>query len=32
MEQIKLQCLCSVKPKDASGTNKMKTKLGYFRI
>ena len=28
MEQIKLQCLCSVEPKDVSGTNKIKTKLG----
>ena len=28
MEQYKLQCLCSVKPKDANGTSKIKTKLG----
>ena len=28
MEQIKLQCLCSVEPKDANGTSKIKTKLG----
>ena len=28
MEQIKLECLCSVKPKDVSGTSKIKTKLG----
>ena len=28
MEQFKLQCLCSVEPKDASGTSKIKTKLG----
>ena len=28
MEQFKLQCLCSVEPKDASGTGKIKTKLG----
>ena len=28
MEQIKLRCLCFVKPKDASGTSKIKTKLG----
>ena len=28
MEQIKLQCLCSVEPKDVSGTSKIKTKLG----
>ena len=27
-EQIKLQCLDSVEPKDASGTSKIKTKLG----
>ena len=30
MEQIKLQCLCSVVPKDVSGTSKIKTKLGTF--
>ena len=28
MEQIKLQCLCSVEPKDVTGTSKIKTKLG----
>ena len=28
MEQIQLQCLCSVEPKDVSGTSKIKTKLG----
>ena len=28
MEQFKLQCLCSVEPKDASGTSKIKCKLG----
>ena len=28
IEQIKLQCLCSVEPKDVSGTSKIKTKLG----
>ena len=28
MEQIKLQCLSSVAPKDVSGTSKIKTKLG----
>ena len=28
MEQIKLQCLCSVEPKHVSGTSKTKTKLG----
>ena len=28
MEQFKLQCLCSVEPKDARGTSKIKTKLG----
>ena len=28
MEQIKLQCLCSVELKDVSGTSKIKTKLG----
>ena len=28
MEQIKLQCLCSVEPEDGSGTIKIKTKLG----
>ena len=28
MEQIKLQCLCSVEPKDASVTSKIKTRLG----
>ena len=28
MEQIKLQCLGSVKPKDLSGTSKIKTKVG----
>ena len=28
MKQIKLQCLCSVEPKDVSGTSKIKTKLG----
>ena len=27
MEQIKIQCLCSVEPKDVSGTSKIKTKL-----
>ena len=27
-EQIKLQCLCSVEPKDVSGISKIKTKLG----
>ena len=27
MEQIELQCLCSVEPKDASRTSKIKTKL-----
>ena len=27
-EQIKLQCLRSVEPKDASGTSKIKSKLG----
>ena len=27
-EQIKLQCLCSVEPKDVRGTSKIKTKLG----
>ena len=27
MEQIKLQCHCSVEPKDVSGTSKIKTKL-----
>ena len=27
MEQIKLQCLCSVEPKDVSGTSKIKTNL-----
>ena len=27
MEQFKLQCLCSVEPKDASGTSKIKTIL-----
>ena len=27
MEQIKLQRLCSVEPKDVSGTSKIKTKL-----
>ena len=32
MEQIKLQCLCSVEPKDASGTSKIKSKLGYSCI
>ena len=28
MEQTKLQCHCSVEPKEASGTIKIKTKLG----
>ena len=28
MEQIRLHCLCSMEPKDVSGTNKIKTKLG----
>ena len=28
MEQIKLQCLCSVEPKEVSGTSKIKPKLG----
>ena len=28
MEQFKLECLCSVEPKNASGTSKIKTKLG----
>ena len=28
MGKIKLQCLCSVEPKDVSGTSKIKTKLG----
>ena len=28
MEQIKLQWLCSVEPKDVTGTSKIKTKLG----
>ena len=28
MEQIKLQCLCSLEPKYASATNKVKAKLG----
>ena len=28
MEQFKLKCLCSVQPKDANGTSKIKTKLG----
>ena len=28
LEQIKLQCLCSVEPKDASGTSKIKIKIG----
>ena len=28
MEQFKLQCLCSVEPKGASGNSKIKTKLG----
>ena len=28
MEQFKLQCFCSVEPKDASGTRKIQTKLG----
>ena len=28
IEKIKLQCLCSVESKDASGTSKIKTKLG----
>ena len=28
MEQFKLECLCSVEPKDASGTSKIKGKLG----
>ena len=27
MEQIKLQCLCFVEPKDVSGASKIKTKL-----
>ena len=27
MEKFKLQCLCSVEPKDASGTSKIKTIL-----
>ena len=28
LEQIKLQSLCSVEPKDASGTSKIKIKIG----
>ena len=32
MEQIKLQCLCSVKQKDSRGTSKTKTKLRNFYI
>ena len=28
MEQIRLQCLCPVKPKNISGTSKIKTKRG----
>ena len=28
MKQFKLQCLCSVEPKDESGTSKIKSKLG----
>ena len=28
MDQIKLQCLCSVKPKDVSGTSETQTILG----
>ena len=28
MEQIKVQCLYSVEPKNISGTSKIKTKLG----
>ena len=27
IEQIKVQCLCSVEPKDVKGTRKIKTKL-----
>ena len=27
MKQVKLQCLCSVEPKDVRGTSKIKTKL-----
>ena len=27
MEQIKLQCLCPVEPKEVSGTSKIKSKL-----
>ena len=29
---IKLQCLCSVEPKDASGTSAIKTKVGHYCI
>ena len=32
MEQIKLQCLCSVEPKDVTGTSKIKTKLGKLLL
>ena len=32
MEQIKLQSLCSVEPKDISGTSKIKTKLEQLFI
>ena len=28
MERIRLQCLCPVKPKNISGTSKIKTKRG----
>ena len=28
MKKTKLHCLCSVEPKDVSGTSKIKTKLG----
>ena len=30
MEQSKLQCFCSLEPKDASGLSKIKNKLEYF--
>ena len=30
IEQVKSQCLCSVEPKDASETSKIKTKLEHF--
>ena len=32
MEQSKLQCFCSLEPKDASGLSKIKNKLEYFCI